>query len=100
MKNTDLRIDEDYGLMTDPATHDLVLGDTTLQNQALILQSQKGEWKEHPMVGCGIGDMANDDDTNAWRRAIREELARDGMTVRNLRIEENNITIDADYEND
>ena len=100
MKNTDLKINEDYGLMTDPTTHDLVVGDVTLQNQALILQSQKGEWKEQPMVGCGIGDMANDDDTNSWRRTIREELARDGMKVRNLRIEENNITIDADYEND
>ena len=100
MKNNDILIQESYDLAINPATHDLVLGDTTLQNQALILQSQKGEWKEHPMVGCGIGDMANDDDTTAWRRAIREELARDGMKVRNLRIEENNITIDADYEND
>ena len=100
MKNNDILIQESYDLATDPTTHDLVLGDTTLQNQALILQAQKGEWKEHPMVGCGIGDMANDDDTNAWRRAIREELARDGMKVRNLKIEENNITIDADYEND
>ena len=100
MKNIDIQIDENYGLVTDPVGHDLVVGDVTLQNQALILLAQPGEWKEHPMVGCGIGDMANDDDTNAWRRAIREELARDGMKVRNLKIEENNITIDADYEND
>lgn len=100
MKNTDLRINEDYGLMTDPTTHDLVVGDVTLQNQALILQSQKGEWKEHPMVGCGIEGMTNDDDTNTWRRAIREELARDGMKVRSLKINRENIEIDADYEND
>lgn len=100
MKNKDLRINEDYGLMTDPAAHDLCVGDVTLQNQALILQSQKGEWKERPMVGCGIGDMANDDDTNTWRRAIREELARDGMKVRSLKINRENIEIDADYEND
>ncbi len=58
MKNNDILIQESYNLAADSATHDLVLGDTTLQNQALILQSQKGEWKEHPMVGCGIGDMA------------------------------------------
>lgn len=100
MRNTDLKIDMGYGLMTDPAAHDLVAGDTTLQNQALILVSHKGEWKERPMVGCGIGDMANDDDTNAWRRAIREELARDGMRVRSLKIDGENIVIDADYEND
>ena len=100
MKNLDLKIDEDYGLMTDPAAHDLVVGDVTLQNQALILQSHKGEWKEKPMVGCGIGDMANDDDTNQWQRAIREELARDGIKVRHLKINGDNIEIDADYEND
>lgn len=100
MKNTDLKINEDYGLMTDPVAHDLVVGDVTLQNQALILQSQKGEWKERPMMGCGIEGMTNDEDTNAWRRAIREELARDGMKVRSLKINRENIEIDADYEND
>ena len=100
MKNIDLKITEDYGLMTDPAAHDLCVGEVTLQNQALILQSQKGEWKERPMVGCGIDGMTNDDDINTWRRSIREELGRDGMSVRSLKINGENIEIDADYEND
>lgn len=100
MKNTDLKIDEHYGLMTDPAAHDLVVGDVTLQNQALILQSQKGEWKEHPMVGCGIEGITNDDDNGQWKRDIREQLTRDGLKVRSLKINQDNIEIDADYEND
>lgn len=99
MKNLDLTIDKDYALVADPSTHDLVVGDTTLQNQALILKSQKGEWKERPTVGCGIDDMLNDDDAGQWKRLIREELGRDGMKVRKLAIENDNITIEADYEN-
>lgn len=99
MRNIDLTIDENYTLKADASTHDLVVGDTTLQNQALILLSQKGEWKEKPLVGCGIEDMVNDDDTGQWKRRIREELGRDGMKVGTLAIENDNITIDAEYEN-
>lgn len=99
MKNIDLQIDEDYGLQTNPDLHDLVVGDVTLQNQALILQAQKGEWKEKPMVGCGIGDMTNDEDTGSWKRAIREELGRDGLKVSQLKINGEQIEIEADYEN-
>ena len=43
MKNIDIQIDEDYGLKTDPVKHDLVVGDVTLQNQALILIAQPGD---------------------------------------------------------
>ncbi len=99
MKNIDIQIDEDYGLQTNPDLHDLVVGDVTLQNQALILQAQKGEWKEKPMVGCGIGDMTNDEDTGSWKRAIREELGRDGLKVSQLKINGEQIEIEADYEN-
>lgn len=98
MKNIDLQIDENYGLQTSPDLHDLVVGDVTLQNQALILQAQKGEWKEKPMVGCGIGDMTNDEDTGSWKRAIREELGRDGLKVSQLKINGEQIEIEADYE--
>ena len=98
MKNIDIQIDEDYGLQTNPDLHDLVVGDVTLQNQALILQAQKGEWKEKPMVGCGIGDMTNDEDTGSWKRAIREELGRDGLKVSQLKINGEQIEIEADYE--
>jgi len=99
MKNIDLQIDENYGLMTDTIRHDLVVGDVTLQNQALILVSQKGEWKERPMVGCGIEDITNDEDADSWKREIREQLIREGMKVSGIKINEENIEIDADYEN-
>ena len=97
MKNIDIQIDENYGLVTDPVKHDLRVGDVTLQNQALILIAQPGEWKEHPMVGCGIEGITNDEDSGQWRRDIREQLQRDGMTVRSIRFGNTNIEIDAEY---
>ena len=99
MKNTDIKLDKDYGLRADPVAHDLVVGDTTLQNQALILITQPGEWKEHPLVGVGIEGITNDEDTGQWRRDIREQLARDGMRVRSIKIKGEHIEIDAEYEN-
>lgn len=101
MKNTDLQIDENYDLRTDPVAHDLHVGDVTLQNQALILKAQPGEWKEHPIVGVGIEGIVNDNDTQHWRRLVREQLQRDGMRVRSVVIDtvNQNIEIDAEYEN-
>ena len=99
MKNIDLQIDDNYGLITDPTKHDLVVGDVTLQNQALILVSQKGEWKEHPTVGCGIEGITNDEDTGSWKREIREQFVRDGLKVSSIKFNGENIEIDADYEN-
>ena len=100
MKNTDIQIDATYDLKADPDGHDLTVGDVTLQNQALILKTQQGEWKEHPMVGCGTDDMPNDENPHRWHRLIREQLQRDGMTVRSLKINQDNIETDAEYEND
>ncbi len=97
MRNIDILLDADFGLVT--ASHDIAVGDVTLQNQALILDAHKGEWKERPMIGCGIADMVNDDDSGFWKRSIREELGRDHIRVKSLKIKQDNITIDADYEN-
>lgn len=94
-KNTDILIGNDIDLIVWGG--DLVVGDSTLQNQYLILASQKGEFKEHPMFGAGISDCVNDDDATYWKHRINEELKRDGMTVRLIRIKKENLQISAEY---
>lgn len=94
-KNTDILIDNDIDLIV--SCGDLTVGDSTLQNQYLILAAQKGEFKEHPMVGAGISDCVNDDDATYWKHRINEELKRDGMTVSEIRIKNENIQINAEY---
>lgn len=76
----------------------VVIGDILAQNQALILQTHKGEWKEDPSIGAGISDMLLDENLMLWKREIREQMELDGQTVREVAITGMKITIDSKYE--
>lgn len=69
---------------SDRITQGMVIGNTLNQNQALILITRKGEWKFRPDMGVGIEDAILDDDLLNYRHSIKEELVKDGMTVRKL----------------
>lgn len=104
------------GILLDPATGDLLvatqrdtaglivqgleIGTTTFQNQALILQAAKGEFKEYPTLGVGISDMIGDNETTGWRREIALQLESDDMKVKcvELDIKNNKLIIDAEYD--
>ncbi len=104
------------GILIDPLTGDLQLslvrdrhglisqglevGDTAYQNQALILQAFKGEFKEHPVLGVGISDMVCDHEAVGWRREIAVQLEADGMKINESRLDitGNKLIIDATYD--
>lgn len=75
----------------------LKTGDILRQNQALILLLHKGELKESPCTGCGIGDMLLDSDPLYWRTEIREQLEMDGQKVDRVETGSDGITIEAGY---
>lgn len=77
----------------------LGVGNATYQNQAIILQSVKGEFKEYPTLGVGISDMVNDHEATGWMREIALQLESDGMTVKEVDIDitSGKLTIDAEY---
>ena len=76
----------------------IAVGNTLYQNQYLILKAQRGEFKEHPALGVGIGDMPNDGDFSFWKKRIREELAKDGLRVSRVELDSaNNLLVDATY---
>lgn len=103
------------GITIDPATGDLqtdterdarrliarglVVGETAAQNQAIILQACKGEFKEYPTLGAGISELLGDNETTGWRREIALQLEADGMKVNSvgLDLKNNKLTIDAEY---
>ena len=90
----DINIQTDaYGLIISG----LSIGSTLQQNQWLILKAQKGDIKEHPLLGCGIDDIVDDEDYSSWQKKIREELAKDGMKVSTLILSETEFTLKADY---
>ena len=104
MKNTGIQLTNDceLAISVQRDTGGLIIsgilvGNTLYQNQYLILKAQKGEIKEFPTLGCGIDDLANDDDLNAWQKLIREEMDKDGMQVNKLTIDESGMTLEANY---
>ena len=76
----------------------LVIGETTAQNQRLLIFANKGEFKSKPMRGVGASLYLESDDTEGLARAIRTEFIADGMTVNKIKIGQNNaLEIDAYY---
>lgn len=75
----------------------MAINDTTYQNQAILLNAQPGEVKEFPTVGVGIGDIINDYDFEQWKRTVTEQFEGDGMRIKKLIINENGMSIDAEY---
>lgn len=64
---------------------DLVVGESTRQNQKLILQSNPGEWRGAPQVGVGIQSMIlGDAPTAAITSEIQAQVEMDGMLVESL----------------
>ena len=96
-KDRDILLNSDIDIMF--ADGDFVVGDSTMQNQYLILSTHKGEWKENPFIGAGVEDMLNDDGGEAyWKQKISEELKRDGMNVKDVKINNGQIQINANYQ--
>lgn len=77
---------------------DFVIGDATLQNQNAILQSQKGEFKEHPEVGVGLDNGILDENPREIISEIRKQFIHDGLEIKTFDILENgDLIIDANY---
>ncbi len=91
------RDEQTYDLLLQPH---LTLGETTAQNQALILATRKGEWKENPLLGAGLEDIVNDHDFSGWKRLIAEQLEQDGQQIDLLAIDSTGLTLEAHYKND
>ena len=75
----------------------LAVGDILRQNQALLLMLRKGELKERPAVGVGIGDMLLDNDPIYWRTQIKDQLEMDGQKVGSVKLTQTGIQIEATY---
>lgn len=64
----------------------LLIGDTTYQNQKILILSDKGELKDTPMRGVGAKRYLEDHTPDALAREIRQEFVIDGMQVDGIKI--------------
>jgi len=104
MKNTGIQIDDNYDLKIQvrfdsggKIAGGLVVGDVLYQNQAMLLQAHKGEYKENPLIGIGLGDIVNDNDFDAWKGKIIEQIEADGQRISKFELNEKGLTLEAKY---
>lgn len=82
------------------ANGSMVIGDTTYQNQKILLLAEKGEFKSRPMRGVGTKRFLESSQPDELAREIRTEFIADGMTVNSIRIPQTGqLSIDAEYDN-
>ncbi|PXZ44908.1 hypothetical protein DMB45_00220 [Sanguibacteroides justesenii] len=77
---------------------DLIYSESTGQHQRDILLADKGHYKEFPTLGVGTINYLNDTEPENFLRTVRKEYTADGMKVKNIKIINNELTIEAEYE--
>lgn len=104
---------KNLGILLNPKTNDLdiqvqrdaegkivqglQIGDVTMQNAKTILYMQPGELKSNPTVGVGINNMLLDHEFLLYKHKVRQQLVADGMRVKKVEINGQNIEIHASY---
>ncbi|GGG33438.1 oxidase [Hymenobacter glacieicola] len=81
----DVLLNADYDL--EIRGGDFVIGESTEQHQALLLYTNKGEWRQAPEVGIGIVEMLLDDASGVGIASeIQQQLELDGQQIMALRL--------------
>lgn len=93
---TDILLQENGDAMVDAG--DFIIGNSSVQNQSVILVANPGEFKQSPKVGVGIGNLLLGDNLLEYRHKIRQQFTADGMTVKKLELYNiDDFVIDAEY---
>lgn len=97
MEVNDILLDDNLDLRIESG--DLVVGESTLQHQNLLLISEPGEWKQSPAIGIGIRSFLLDSGTTSeLKKNISKGFEDDGMKIRALRISTDyKLTVEAYY---
>jgi len=94
---TDILFDDQMGDLA-CVNGDFVISDATCQHQKDLLVASEGEYKFDPVVGVGLYEFLDDEDSGDMMRKVRIQFGKDGMNVKSAKI--NNagiIEIDAPY---
>lgn len=73
----------------------LSIGTTDEQNVQLILLTNKGEWKEHPVLGAGLLSYLHSNASDMQiQRQIRLQLSLDNIKPKTLQVNNKILTIE------
>lgn len=67
------------------------------QAQALLLQTNKGEWKQHPTMGVGVPNFLETFNMYELSREIREQFSKDGMKVNRVQINGTTLNVETEW---
>ena len=76
---------------------DIRTGETDLQNMKLLVECEKGSFKEFPATCVGASSYLEAEDERDLLREIRTQFTADGITVNKIVVEEGKLKIDARY---
>lgn len=66
---------------------DFLTGESTAQHQQQLLLNNKGDFKQNPTIGVGAFSYFDDEHMHNLIRAVSIEFARDGMDVREVKLD-------------
>lgn len=90
------------GILIDPLTGDLDIrcgtigiGDNTAQVIEEIILSNRGEYKEHPLVGGELIKLSHGETARFWANRVRSMCEAMGVSVRRVSLDNNGkITVE------
>ncbi|PQJ09491.1 hypothetical protein CJD36_019825 [Flavipsychrobacter stenotrophus] len=91
----DILLDDDFDLLI--VDGDFVIGDSTVQNEKLLLLLNEGEIKQYPDATVGAGRYKDDEGPSALLQKISEKFVGDGMKVNKVAVENGKIVTNAIY---
>jgi hypothetical protein len=95
MKGIGIQLGSDYDLLVENGSTQI--GNVEPQNQALIVLSNPGEWKQHPELGVGIESWILDDNPGNLRSEVKRHLRSDDFVVDRVSLENGELAISANY---
>jgi len=72
---------------------DFFIAYSDFQHTAHIVEADQGQYKQWPLVGCGIRRYLNGDIDGAVRRMIQLQLEGDGIKIRNIAFSDGELSI-------
>jgi hypothetical protein len=91
----DFKLDEGRDLMI--SGNDLVIDTSDEQHREHLLLMEKGSIKQYPQAGVGLASFLEDDDVAGLLREIAVQFSADGMQVKKVALENNQLIIDSPY---
>lgn len=94
-EHNDILLTSDFDL--DVKDGDFATGDCLIQQQALLLATGEGEWKQSPVVGVALEAALLDESELELFRKIRQQFRSDGLSIIKLKKQETNLIIQSQH---